>query len=45
MPEDGYLCCPECGNTDFIEIPVTTQRGREYVLKCDNDECEWTVHP
>lgn len=43
--EDTYLCCPECGNTDFIEIPATTHRGREYLLKCDNDDCGWLVLP
>ena len=45
MSDVEYLCCPQCGNTDFIEVPATTQRGREYVLHCDNPECTWTVLP
>ena len=40
-----YLCCPWCGNTDFVEVPATTHRGREYVLHCANDDCTWTVLP
>ena len=39
MDNDLYLSCPECGNTDFAEIPITTETGREYALQCVNDDC------
>jgi hypothetical protein len=43
MDNDFYLCCPECGNSDFREVPATTSRGRDYVLICDNDDCGWVI--
>jgi translation initiation factor 2 beta subunit (eIF-2beta)/eIF-5 len=33
---DRFLCCPTCGNTDLVEVPITTDQGREYALECDN---------
>jgi hypothetical protein len=38
-PDDTYLCCPQCGNTDFIEVPRHTDQGLRYFLQCDNDDC------
>ncbi len=37
----SFMCCPECGSTDFTEIPAVTSWGRDYLLRCDNDDCEW----
>ncbi|MCO5992672.1 hypothetical protein [Actinoallomurus rhizosphaericola] len=45
MTTDAYLCCPECGNTDFAEIPITTEVRREYAQQCVNDDCGWVMHP
>jgi hypothetical protein len=39
MTAFAYLCCPDCGNSDFAEVPITTEGGREYALQCLNDDC------
>ncbi|MBB5778658.1 hypothetical protein [Nonomuraea jabiensis] len=28
------LCCVECSNDTFVEIIITTDRGRESALEC-----------
>ncbi|AQZ65542.1 hypothetical protein BKM31_32430 [[Actinomadura] parvosata subsp. kistnae] len=35
-PEVRAVCCPECGNTDFIETFISTDQGSENALQCDH---------